>query len=380
MLAAAGGGRLPVPFRDPRQPARSDDYSACPGALDRGRTGRGRRPAAQGGPRRPRQRRTLLSAGQPAAHPGRRRTRRGPAPGPDRPAGPDPAQKMCGGPVPGRGPDGPGALGGGRGGPGFPAQAGHGRVPGTGRPASPSGTAWATCPRPPAPQERRPAVSRKRTGPGSLPPTPATSSTGPWTTPWPAKSGEANARLKDVKNIAGTAPAVALVRAILAAVQNDAAAAVTIASDSLLDSPEELDVFLPLLQDVLLAVGSVRPHHAHPRTGLPVRKRPALAVDRPGPALREAGAAGQGAASAGEQGRPRQFHARCRRSLSARCWPTMSRTRDFAKVWAMLSMPRPHRGLDLPRLRPPRRTDPLVLPLLSGFRYLQSGPGPAEVI
>ncbi len=67
--------------------------------------------------------------------------------------------------------------------------------------------------------------------------------------------GEAKARLKDVKNVAGTQSRIALVRAIMAAVENDAPAAVSIASDSLLNSPEELDVFLPLLQEVLLRSG-----------------------------------------------------------------------------------------------------------------------------
>jgi lipopolysaccharide biosynthesis regulator YciM len=69
------------------------------------------------------------------------------------------------------------------------------------------------------------------------------------------ESGEAKARLKDVRDIAGTGPRSALVRAIMAAVENDAAGAVSIASDSLLDSPEELDIFLPLLQEVLLQSG-----------------------------------------------------------------------------------------------------------------------------
>jgi lipopolysaccharide biosynthesis regulator YciM len=69
------------------------------------------------------------------------------------------------------------------------------------------------------------------------------------------EAGEAKSRLKEVKNIAGTQSRIALVRAIMAAVENDAAGAVSIASDSLLDSPEELDVFLPLLQEVLLQSG-----------------------------------------------------------------------------------------------------------------------------
>ena len=80
------------------------------------------------------------------------------------------------------------------------------------------------------------------------------------------ESGEAKARLKDVKNIAGTRSRIALVRAIMAAVENDAAGAVSIASDSLLDSPEELDVFLPLLQEVLLQSG-------HFERSLPILER-----------------------------------------------------------------------------------------------------------
>ena len=80
------------------------------------------------------------------------------------------------------------------------------------------------------------------------------------------QSGEAKARLKDVKNIAGTQSRIALVRAIMAAVENDAAGAVSIASDSLLDSPEELDVFLPLLQEVLLQSG-------HFERSLPILER-----------------------------------------------------------------------------------------------------------
>ncbi len=67
--------------------------------------------------------------------------------------------------------------------------------------------------------------------------------------------GEAKSRLKDVRNLPGTQSRSALVRAIMAAVENDAATAVSIASDSLLESPEELDIFLPLLQEVLLQSG-----------------------------------------------------------------------------------------------------------------------------
>ena len=55
--------------------------------------------------------------------------------------------------------------------------------------------------------------------------------------------------------IPSTAPRAALVRAVLAAAQQDAAGALTVAAEELLDNPRELEVFLPLLQDVLLESG-----------------------------------------------------------------------------------------------------------------------------
>ncbi len=73
-----------------------------------------------------------------------------------------------------------------------------------------------------------------------------------------AAAGEANearARLKDVDKIPEAATRAALVRAVLAAVSDDAHQAVTVASEELLDNPEELGIFLPLLQDVLLRTG-----------------------------------------------------------------------------------------------------------------------------
>ncbi len=69
------------------------------------------------------------------------------------------------------------------------------------------------------------------------------------------ENGEARARLKDVKNQPGAESRAALVTAILAAMENDAATAVTVASEQLLHSPEELGIFLPLLQEVLLGTG-----------------------------------------------------------------------------------------------------------------------------
>ena len=69
------------------------------------------------------------------------------------------------------------------------------------------------------------------------------------------EAGEARARLRDVENMPESGSRAALVRAILAARADDAAAALTEAAENLLDHPEELDIFLPLLQDALLRGG-----------------------------------------------------------------------------------------------------------------------------
>lgn len=69
------------------------------------------------------------------------------------------------------------------------------------------------------------------------------------------EAADARARLKDVEKIPEAATRAALVRAVLAAVTDDAHEAVTVASEELLDNPEELAIFLPLLQDVLLRTG-----------------------------------------------------------------------------------------------------------------------------
>jgi len=69
------------------------------------------------------------------------------------------------------------------------------------------------------------------------------------------EAGPARARLKDVAKFPSTAPRAALVRAVLAAAQQDATGALTVAAEELLDNPRELELFLPLLQDVLLESG-----------------------------------------------------------------------------------------------------------------------------
>jgi len=69
------------------------------------------------------------------------------------------------------------------------------------------------------------------------------------------ETGEARARLRDVESMPESGTRAALVRAILAARADDAAAALTEVTENLLDHPEELDIFLPLLQDALLRGG-----------------------------------------------------------------------------------------------------------------------------
>ncbi len=66
---------------------------------------------------------------------------------------------------------------------------------------------------------------------------------------------ECRSRLKDVRNIEGTGVRTSLVEAMLAAASNDATEAMNVVSNGLLDSPQELEIFLPVLQEVLLMTG-----------------------------------------------------------------------------------------------------------------------------
>ena len=132
------------------------------------------------------------------------------------------------------------------------------------------------------------------------------------------EAAEARARLKDVDRIPEAATRAALVRAVLAAVSDDAQEAVTVASEELLDNPEELSIFLPLLQDVLLRTGQ------YART-IPILERACQAETAP-PSLwislallyEKLDQRRQGPAPAGGQGRPGQLHPRRRGALPAR--------------------------------------------------------------
>ncbi len=67
--------------------------------------------------------------------------------------------------------------------------------------------------------------------------------------------GDASSRLKDVKGIPVAVSRQNLVRAMLAAADNNPAEALTVAAENLLESPHELSLFLPMLQHVLLESG-----------------------------------------------------------------------------------------------------------------------------
>lgn len=66
---------------------------------------------------------------------------------------------------------------------------------------------------------------------------------------------EARPRIKDVEKMEIARTRATLVMAMLAAAEQDATEALTLTADGLLDSPDELAVFLPVLQDVLLKSG-----------------------------------------------------------------------------------------------------------------------------
>ena len=65
----------------------------------------------------------------------------------------------------------------------------------------------------------------------------------------------ARPRLRDVERMPQAHPRATLVRAMLAARDEDPTEALTLTAEGLLDSPEELAVFLPTLQEVLLHSG-----------------------------------------------------------------------------------------------------------------------------
>jgi len=69
------------------------------------------------------------------------------------------------------------------------------------------------------------------------------------------ETAAANSRLKDVRDIAAADSRSALVAAVMAALANDTATAVNLAAEKLLHSPDELAIFLPLLEEVLLEAG-----------------------------------------------------------------------------------------------------------------------------
>jgi len=155
--------------------------------------------------------------------------------------------------------------------------------------------------------------------------------------------GEANALLKDVRGIPGTDPRTALVKAVLAVVQNDAAKAVTLASEGLLNHPQELAIFLPILQEILLGTGQFA------RT-VPILERSCQSDDAPPSLWIDLALLYE---KVGERGRALQFlESKSGRSNFTpdaaapylRQLVSDAPDADFARVWNMLSMPTTARG------------------------------------
>jgi len=190
------------------------------------------------------------------------------------------------------------------------------------------------------------------------------------------EAGDANARVKDVREIPGTEPRAALVRAVLAVVQDDAPKAVEIASQGLLDHPAELGIFLPLLQEILLTTGQFS------RT-VPILERACQAENAPPSLWVDLALLYE---KVGDRDRALRFletksgrpaftpdaSAPYLRQLVADAPDT-----DFARLWRMLAMPVPPRGWTC---RACRRRDERVrwfCPACLGFHTYRPGPAPA---
>jgi len=153
----------------------------------------------------------------------------------------------------------------------------------------------------------------------------------------------AGPRIKDVEKM-GLAPTrTTLVKAMLAAATQDPATALTLAAEGLLDSPEELAVFLPVLQEVLLQSGQ------YPRT-IPILERACQSENSP-PSL------WIDLALLYEKIGDREKALRFLESKAGRGKFTPNAAApylrmlagdapvsDFSEVWSMLNMPAPARG------------------------------------
>jgi len=192
------------------------------------------------------------------------------------------------------------------------------------------------------------------------------------------QSSEANNRLKDVKNIAGTGSRSALVRAVMAAVNNDAASAVSIASDSLLDSAAELDIFLPLLQEVLLSSGQFA-------RSLPILER-ACQTDNAPPSMwidlamlyEKLGHREKALRLLASKADLPQFTPDTAAPYLKMLVADSPKT-DFAKVWSMLSMPRGPEGWVCRQCGNQEERIHWFCPSCLGFNTYDAGPASVEV-
>ena len=154
---------------------------------------------------------------------------------------------------------------------------------------------------------------------------------------------EVGPRLRDVQKMEIAQTRATLVQAMLAAASQDATAALTLAADGLLDSPEELAVFLPVLQDVLLQSGQ------YSRT-IPILERacqsenapPSLWIDLA--LLYEKLGEREKALRLLESKTGRGNFTPNAAAPFLRLLASDAPASDFAEVWGMLNMPAPARG------------------------------------
>lgn len=153
-----------------------------------------------------------------------------------------------------------------------------------------------------------------------------------------SEAKECKNRLKDVRQIPATEVRRYLVEAMLAAACNDAGEAMDVVSRGLLDSPQELEIFLPVLQEVLLMTGQFA-------RSIPILERACQSENAPASLWITLGLLYEKLdmrdktlallqSKAGHEGFTPDVAAPLFKILAAEAPST-----DFAKVWKMLSLP-----------------------------------------
>ena len=191
--------------------------------------------------------------------------------------------------------------------------------------------------------------------------------------------GEVRPRLRDVEKMPIAASRVTLVKAMLAAAGENAPEAVALAASGLLDSPEELAVFLPVLQDVLLKSGQ------YART-IPILERACQAENAP-PSLwidlallyEKLGEREKALrlleSKAGRGDFTPNTAAPFLRLLAGEVGPS-----DFMEIWNLLDMPAPVRGWSCSQCGRLENGIRWFCPSCGGFNTFRSGQPADEVL